>query len=54
MDQLFQDRQYENTLCKIGLKHTLSTTHVYLETLENSTEQSKEAYEAGRTGMGGI
>ncbi|EHG27975.1 hypothetical protein HMPREF9467_04322, partial [, partial [[Clostridium] clostridioforme 2_1_49FAA] len=36
----------ENNLCKARRKHSVSHTHVYMETLENSTKPSKEPEKA--------
>lgn len=47
MSELFQDKQYEINLCKVGFKHLIQTAYMRLETLENLTEQNKESYETG-------
>ena len=47
MGKLLQDRKYEKTLPRTRQKHTIQTSYMYLETLENGEEKREEPYKVG-------
>ena len=51
---LFQNREHERAVWATGQQHTLSVTHVHMETLENTKEQNKELDKIGCATLGSI
>ena len=54
MDKLFQNREHERTVCAAGQQHQIPSEDVYLETLEDASEQSQAPDDAGCTPLGGV